>query len=661
VLWIALLALLSPGGPAAASAEEGVIRLAPERPTAGDDDEATNGLGPSRQGFDYDAFVSRLESLWFQRKTMLASGREEDARAQLDQIRAFCAAEGVKRLEHFAGALVAEAYRYHHEGNDAQALSALEFAAAFDPHRPQIHVARATVLWRSGHGPVAASRELWHALEASAVQSLQQLSLLPRLAFVLGLACIGAALTFGLVMLLRYQAPLRHEIEEVVRVSLGPPWPEIAGWTALALPLLTWYAAGWSVLLWVVACFRFMSRREKLATVTLLMLGALTMPAYTFAVSLYGTSADPAVRTTVAAVEGEYDPDRIVRLRQLVEAHPDDPSYHFLLAGLYKNGRYFEEAFGEYRVVLELDPAFTAARINIGNIFYATGQYPAAMTEYRKALEHDPDAFLAHYNLHLAQSENFHFGEAEESLQRAREIDAERVSDLLGRSGNFDQRAEVQDAALQITSVWEAAVGGRSPTEPREAGLGATLWGTSSPFNAFTVLCLLGVGTCLVSSGLGAMPARRCIRCGRPYCSRCKSAREAQEYCSQCLHLYVLRDGLEPETKGRKLYEVQQHELRSRRVRRLLGLLAPGSALLLRGLTWRGVLLLVVWFALLVSAVPEVLTPDTNVDLGLSTDLLLAAEVPMRFDPHPGRYAAMLLVPFVWLVGNWPQRSRKEA
>ena len=35
-----------------------------------------------------------------------------------------------------------------------------------------------------------------------------------------------------------------------------------------------------------------------------------------------------------------------MKLRELVGAHPDDPMYRFLLAGLYKNGRYFEEAFG---------------------------------------------------------------------------------------------------------------------------------------------------------------------------------------------------------------------------------------------------------------------------------------------------------------------------
>jgi len=68
--------------------------------------------------------------------------------------------------------------------------------------------------------------------------------------------------------------------------------------------------------------------------------------------------------------------------------------------------------------------------------------------------ELEPDAFLAHYNLHLAQSESFNFTEAEKSLKAAREIDTAQVARLLssddgvrpgprprlaGVSGNHDE------------------------------------------------------------------------------------------------------------------------------------------------------------------------------------------------------------------------------
>jgi hypothetical protein len=330
--------------------------------------------------------------------------------------------------------------------------------------------------------------------------------------------------------------------------------------------------------------------------------------------------------------------------------------YRFLLAGVYKNGRYFEEAFDEYRAVIEREPSFLPAHINIGNIFYVTGQYAASITSYHNAIALDPNSFLAHFNLHLAQSEDFHFSEAEQSLHRAREIDADRVAHLLGRSNDYDERAAVQDASLKMVSVWEAAVGGRAPADEngRKAGVSALLR-PAQFVNTLAIVCCVALLACLataVASG-GRPLARPCIRCGRAFCLRCTSGREAQEYCSQCLHLYVLRDGLAPETKAKKVYEVERHERNSRGVRRFVSVVLPGSGHILRGKTGRGLLLIGFWLGLLISAAPELFTLSASGGLQLSTDLLLPPEVPMRFDPHPGRYLAALMLPCVWLAGNW--------
>jgi tetratricopeptide (TPR) repeat protein len=657
-----LLLVLS-AAPVAGGGDDDVIRLGPARgnpETAQSPREETS----ARRAFDYAAFQARLESLWFQRKTLLASGRTEDSREQLEQIRAFCTEEGVKRIENLAGALVAEAYRFQREGNNAHALAALEFAEAFDPGRPQVHAARAVVLWGAGRGFLPAAREYLRALRAAFTQSLRDLSFLPRLVVVVGWALLLMALAFALLMLLRHQAPFRHEIEEWSGASMSAPWPEVLGWTLLALPLLVWVGAGWAAIFWLVITFRLMSRSEQLAAVILLAVVGLTAPAYRIAVGLYGVSADPEVRTTVTSVEGEYDPDRIVKLRQLVETHPEDPVYRFLLAGVYKNGRYFEEAFDEYRAVLGLDPGFGGAHINIGNIFYTTGQYAAAINAYRKALELDGDDFLAQFNLHLAQSEDFHFSEAEESIQRAREIDADRVAELLSRSNDYDDRTAVQDASLDMASVWEAALTGRSPAggTRRRAGMGSLIH-PRQLLNPIAIVCGVALLGCAVVSLIlrGEPPARRCIRCGRACCHRCRSGREAQEYCNQCLHLYVLRDGVAPETKAKKLYEVGRHERRTRTVRRLLSLVLPGSAQVLQGRTGSGLMLLGLWFALLVAAVPELFAAASADGLQMTSDLMLPPEVPPLFDPHPGRYLAALALPWPWLAGNWRVwRSAKE-
>ncbi|NIM63844.1 MAG: tetratricopeptide repeat protein, partial [Acidobacteria bacterium] len=65
--------------------------------------------------------------------------------------------------------------------------------------------------------------------------------------------------------------------------------------------------------------------------------------------------------------------------------------------------------------------------INIGNIFSVTGQYGEAIAHYQKAIEISPGSVLAHFNMHLVQSESFQFRDAESTLRQARAIDADKV------------------------------------------------------------------------------------------------------------------------------------------------------------------------------------------------------------------------------------------
>lgn len=655
-LWAALAA-----GSVCASVDSGVIRLggtdggeargeAPEQAASA----AEVHIGAARQGFDYSAFQARVESLWFERKTLLARGRDEDAQEQLERIRASCAEEGVRRLDHVAGALVAEARRDVREGSYARAAASLQLAAALDPDRPQVHLLQASVLWKAERAPIAAVGQLAAALKATLLRSIRDLSLFHQLAFLAAISLVGGGLVFALAMLVRHQAPLRHEVEEWTRRTIGSGLARASGWAVLMLPLMTWIGAGWATLWWILISFRFMRRPERMIAVGLLVSAGATFPVYRVCVSLFGAAADPAVRTTMLSVGGEYDPDRIVRLRELVDAHPDDPVYRFLLAGLYKNGRYFEEAFSEYRRVLAIDPGLEPAYINVGNIFYSTGQYGEAIVNYQRAIELDPRDVLGHFNMHLAQSEDFRFSDAEESLRAARAIDAQRVAGLLTHEG---ERPVVQDASLQLASIWETALDGRNPLpgqRPAEWRNQERTLPLLDPIGISAVIALVG---CAV---VGLRPSRRetarcCIRCGVAFCSRCRRGRkEGREYCTQCLHLFVLGDGLAPAAKEAKLQEIKRHERRWRRLRRLSSLVLPGAGDLLRGRAAWGLTLSVLWIASVVAVFPALaLAAAKLVGLDLQPELLAGARsVPVSADTTPLALLAIPALPLVWLAGN---------
>ena len=67
---------------AQAEVDRGVIRIAQPKPAEKADSEGATEPAPqsdARHGFDVEAFDSRFESLWFQRKAYQDEGRDEDA------------------------------------------------------------------------------------------------------------------------------------------------------------------------------------------------------------------------------------------------------------------------------------------------------------------------------------------------------------------------------------------------------------------------------------------------------------------------------------------------------------------------------------------------------------------------------------------------------
>jgi tetratricopeptide (TPR) repeat protein len=655
VIGLSMLSALPAG---AQSVDTGVIRLG-----GGERVEREEAAPPTtddgwggRRGFDYDSFEFRFESSWFRRKALLDEGRLDDAHRQAELIRSFCAEEGIRRLEDPAGALVAEARRFRKEGSYEKALAALDLAEILDPGRPQIHFARSAIMRQSGGGIVESFKELARGVQRSFVSGWTDWTLINHLGIFAVVALLAAVAIFSLLMAFKYQASFRHEIEEWMAGLGAERWGPAAGWAILLFPLLTWFLAAWTLLYWIVILFRFMRRGERAVAVAMLLATVLAVPAFRVSVALYGMTTDPAVRTTLESASGAYSPDRLVKLRELAEAHPEDPVYAFLLAGLYKDGRYLEEAYRQYRRVLEIDPTNYQAEINIGNIYHRLGQYTEAITAYRRAVELRSDSMLAHYNMYLSQSESFKFKEAEVSLRRAQQLNPELARLLLSRDSVTDQHASVVDASIRIGSVWRAALEGR----PLRATLGtepsAAYW-QSLPrqlFNGVSVVGLLALVACGATVfAFGERSARRCIRCGRAFCHRCRSGREGQEYCSQCLHLFVIGDGLAPETKTRKLYEVERYERSIRRGRKVFSLILPGASHLLRGIAGRGCFLIFLWILALIVWKPEFFSPlERFAGLDFHLSMLRTGAVPAAFTIEPSAVLALIAAVAVWLAGN---------
>ncbi len=60
------------------------------------------------------------------------------------------------------------------------------------------------------------------------------------------------------------------------------------------------------------------------------------------------------------------------------------------------------EALGDFRAALELQPAFSAALVNLGNMYLEEGDIEEAILQYLAAVRADDTYALAHFNLGAA-------------------------------------------------------------------------------------------------------------------------------------------------------------------------------------------------------------------------------------------------------------------
>src|SRR5206468_7329522 len=134
--------------------------------------------------------------------------------------------------------------------------------------------------------------------------------------------------------------------------------------------------------------------------------------------------------------------------------------------------------------------------------------------------------------------------------------------------------------------------------------------------------------------------AGACIKCGRTFCHRCKSSRESATYCTQCIHIYLKRDGVSLATKREKLDQVVDYQSGTLRRNKLFGAFVPGSGQLLEGRTFAGVVgvFLFIFFvalAVLTGRLAPVLVPGSTAQMVVRAIAIVLALIIWIFMAPP--------------------------
>jgi Tfp pilus assembly protein PilF len=359
------------------------------------------------------------------------------------------------------------------------------------------------------------------------------------------------------------------------------------------------------------------------------------------------TARNPLFDAALATVESAPDDARRALLEEAVRKDPGDRDLVYLLAAACRRAGRYEEAAELYRQVLAADPADRVAQNNLANIEFVRGSYDAARGRYRAGTEAGGAAEVvatSYYNLSLVYLQKFEYGAYNEAKSNADRLAPGLVADY--DRWKYDSRDyAVVDLGLTREQVWDKFAGAEKGVAARNVARGGRPAGrlgalAGSLANRFAAaVAVLALAALLVARLRGPKAfTLHCARCGTAFCRHCHLGGVSAALCSQCYHLFVVRDGVSGPARSRKMAELQRAAGKGHRLFRVLSVLSPGAGQVYRGWTLRGAALLVAWHATLSLFVAGRVVPFTD--------------VPRRLSPPWLPLAGATVLVLVWLVAN---------
>jgi tetratricopeptide (TPR) repeat protein len=559
-----------------------------------------HGTSEAREGKSMLPIETRLKGTWFNALSYIKQGQDSAAKAEIAKMVQEAQAVQLTRLTPFAYSTLGLMQGAMDTGDLMQAKVLLEMADMLDPGLPEAALLRAQWAWRSGSYPAAGMALA--AFCARAVLTFPTDTLVMANLVFLGAAEVLILTLFFAFFLFVGQFPkLMHDGRELFARRVSPMALPILAAAVIFLPVilgLNW----WWLFIWAfVLTWGYATPGQRSAVLFLLILLALCVPV------LYGVqnrmvqAHSPIIRTAKALAADRVSYPYVGDLEIIQGIVEGDADLTFLIGNVYQKGDDPINAMAAYRAVLEIDPGHVYAHLNLGNLYYWQNQFGAAIAEYQKAQSAGPTYIPAYYNLSKAYNANYEYARGQEVIRAANAVNAGAMSRYLSSPPTMD----VVVAFLTPAEAW--ALARRLDASGALAGKGIRghevrshpLEGVLHPFFFAVVLGVAGALALHMHRRKRGGYAGVCTKCGRTFCSKCKSAGESQIYCTQCIHIYIKKDGVPLETKVRKMKEVKYFLGRTLWSKKLMNVIFPGYALLLKEKTLKGALVFLAFSFLL--------------------------------------------------------------
>lgn len=490
---------------------------------------------------------------------------------------------GIPKITEFALSAVRFGEAKLAEAKPAEALQLFQAATSLDPTLSIAYYSQAKAMlaisWTRAPSALRAAIAGMFA-PLSTLNGKIYLSSKYGLIIIATLVILGCA--FGLIILAKYHGLLRHDTMEKY-TSLSTIIVNLVVWVVLFLPVLLFAGILWLAPFWLMIFWKYSRLSERILSVIFFLAFMMAYPVYQYVVRVSAASAEPSIAPFIRVFSDGPTPRLLADFRDYTVENPKDSDGTIMLGHLYRAERSYPDAIKILQKHILDHPTEARAYNNLGHVYFLQGETDLGLRMVQKAEDLDPRNAIYPYNLSILQRAKFNFSHAEESLSKARLLDTKFIRGL-----------EENPYSSIIDSV---------PTEEMiltrmKQKVGSFTDYLVNPFTGFAFLLLV----LAIIRGLSKPMdhAKECIKCGRPFCKRCQPAVKELRFCTQCLHIFVKKDGVSPASRKDKMREIEDHSRRQEIFIRLSSLVLPGFGNLYKNRIWFGATLLFFWFFFLV-------------------------------------------------------------
>jgi hypothetical protein len=403
----------------------------------------------------------------------------------------------------------------------------------------------------------------------------------PTAMLSLVIVAVAAFGVWGVLAVRRALPRLWHDLAELARSwRLGPNGAVLAI-LVLALPAFAACDPVW-LAVWVFAlCWAYLPTGQQVIGCLGLLLLAATPTLVELGFRDVTHPPNPILQATAALEEHRYEPQLLDSLTAVSDVFDNDAEFNRLLGDCYRQFGLFDEATLVYREGLRLAPKNGPLALALGTVQYLQGAYDAALQSFQIARDSGADPVVTNFDLALTLGQTYHFHESEEAMAAAHNADASRLQSLTDKAAHqlilpvFGRH----DAEALVARTDPLVLLNRGLARPPM--LRARSFGHPLTIGALLAL-VVAIGHFLVRQRTTGF-ASACLKCGRPFCPRCRLSHESQSYCAQCVNIFLKKDTVAIEAQLGKRKQLARRQVWLRVERHVGDLVLPGLGLYYAG------------------------------------------------------------------------------